>query len=96
MLVSAQSSVLRSTVAGSKTLRGRVAIAAALSEIWRFDVSPHQVDRLAVREVDPLPTWNPTGGVVFADEGEVRAWAAARGPRQLSLSREPLDARRKR
>jgi hypothetical protein len=79
-----------------RSLRGREAIAAVLSDVWRYTVSPHQVDRLSTRDRNPLPCWNPTGGVVVADEDEVRAWARPLGPRQLPISREPLDARRKR
>jgi hypothetical protein len=79
----------------ARSLRGREAIAAVLSDVWRYEVSASQVDRLMVRDSNPLPAWNPTGGVVVADEDEVRAWARPQGPKQLPLSQTARDARRK-
>jgi hypothetical protein len=78
------------------TIATREAVAALLSEIWRYAVTVDQVDRLMVREANPLPYWNPTGGRCLFDEATVRAWATPQGPKQLSLEPERHDARRKR
>ena len=79
----------------ARAIATREAVAALLSELWRYPVTVDQVDRLMTREANPLPYWNPTRGRCLFDVDAVRAWAAPQGPKQLTLQPEKLDMRRR-